>query len=195
MLAALVLHVDAAWATIALGSDLECGAFNCEPGTTTAAAATAASVAAGSSPRDFKLLLSLTEVTAALTAGGVATVMAALESVRQHGAAWGGRKPPLSPRAVVWALRRTEPTGCWINFRGYREPGGAERGRKALTLNLVRPAPQTTTLLGSQPRSRSAPGKALRAERCALRSRRASCSRRPAPQKSQSPTMAMSSMG
>ena len=153
MRAALIQHIDAAWAAAVTAStdlrrDLHCGASTSLPGGATAAAvATAASIVEGSSHSDFKLLLRESEAVAALSGVGVSSVMAALESVRgqQRGATAAAcgvtPRPPLTPGSVVWALRRTQPTGPtgrWINFRACVCGGG----RLLLVLVLrVRKAP------------------------------------------------------
>ena len=74
----------------------------------------AAGVASSSTRDDFKLLLSAADVAAALGDAGIGGVMVALESVRGGG---GGELQPLDEQTLVWALRRTEPSGRWIGFR------------------------------------------------------------------------------
>ncbi len=113
--AALTAAVEAAWArggggAPGAGLDAALAALAGSP-----AAAEAASVARGSTRRDFRMLLAAPTVVAALGAGGVAAILGALEAVR--GAPAGAA--PLALARVVFVLRRTEARAedpQWINF-------------------------------------------------------------------------------
>ena len=72
-------------------------------------------------PHDFKLLLCSADVQAALGDAGVASVIESLEAVRAEGGV-SNSSLPLGKGAVVWALRRTEPSGRWIGFRKSQFP-------------------------------------------------------------------------
>jgi ubiquitin len=163
--AALIACVDAAWAAGESGGVSDVA--------TPGGQDVAAGVAAGSGADDFKLLLTTEKVVAAVGAPGLAAIVAALTathaaaSVCKAGDLRSGPNdeqtlPELRLGSIVWAVRRTQAQGRWINFRERERLMG--KGRRCLYCSSPPRHPVTYLLRScrlrhSWPYSPGAPGR------------------------------------